>query len=484
ALKPLQNLDALGADAVPTLISAGAVGVGKQVADEQALAQVAKSQGKSVMGLERDLSEGKLESTVGAINTYGRLTGAKSFDQAAAGYFATIGRIAGAGTTGSAAGLEKIGPEGLAFKTEREMENEYTKFRMLDAAARAQGLTPMEFLEAHHGAGISFADSKANGADTITMSADGKTLMSTSRMNLDAAQLKTFAKELDKPGTTYAGRALLAAAERGEGAAITMNTDSAGNIVSMSAESGGKALLDNYSIGQTGYTNAYNALTTVNKGLQEKSGTFVTTGTDVENKDVDKTVISKGTVFDDTAFQMALKGDHALVHQVTNPYLSGAAQDAEIAAMVAPLAKAAGQFAKRSGVSMDYTKGDAKLSVGAGGGLIFKASMGATGSVGGQREDEKNTNLVAQQYEMVVRNALGEAKEKGFKRQQTDALLSERLQDFTTAFQKNAEAANPEKFGTSSVGAALKSAKEKIDSANVPGNPIITGSERGEINSE
>ena len=499
ALKPLQNLDALGASAVPTLIAAGAVGVGKQVADEQALAQVAKNQGKSVMGLERDLAEGKLESTVGAINTYGRLTGAKSFDQAAAGYFATMGRVAGAGTAGSGAGLEKIGTEGLAFKTEREMENEYTKFRMLDAAAKARGITPMEFLEAHHGAGISFADSKANGVDTITMSADGKPLMSTSKMNLDAAQLKTFAKELDKPGTTFAkeldkpgttfaGRALLAAAEKGEGAAISMNTDSAGNIVSMSAESGGKALLNDYSIGQTGYTNAYNALTTVNKGLQEKSGTFVQTGRDIENKDVDKTVISHGTVFDDTAFQMALKGDHALVHQVTNPYLSGAAQDAEIAAVVAPLAKVAEQFASRSGVSMDYTEGKAQLSVGAGGGLIFKANMGATGEVGGQRRDDKKTNLIAQQYETVICNALGDAKEKGFTRQQMDVLVSERLQDYTVAFQKNVEANNPDKFGVSAPGSALKSvlkgAEGKLDSAKVPENSIITDSERGEVESE
>nr|MDA8088076.1 hypothetical protein [Nitrospiraceae bacterium] len=388
------------------------------------------------------------------------------------------------GTTGSAAGLEKIGPEGLAFKTEREMENEYAKFRMLDAAAKAQGMTPMQFLEAHHGAGISFADSKVNGIDTITMSAGGKTLMATSRMNLDAARLKTFAKELDKPGTTYAGRALLAAAERGEGAAITMNTDSAGNIVSMSAESGGKALLDDYSIGKTGYTNAYNALTTVNKGLQEKSGTFVQTGTDIENKDVDKTVISHGTVFDDTAFQMALKGDHSLVHQVTNPYLSGAARDAEIAAMAAPLAKAAEQFASRSGVSMDYTKGEAQLSIGAGGGLIFKANMGAKGTVGGQRIDEWRTKLIAQQYETVVRNALGAAKGKGLTRQQTDALLSERLQDYTIAFQKNVEANSSDKFGVSSVGAALKNAKDKMDSVKIPANSIITDNERGKIESQ
>ena len=488
ALKPLQNLDALGANAVPTLISAGAVGVGKQVADEQALAQVAKSQGKSVMGLERDLAEGKLESTVGAINTYGRLTGAKSFDQAATGYFATMGRVAGAGTTGSAAGLEEIGSEGLAFKTEREMENEYTKFHMLDAAARARGMTPIEFLEAHHGAGISFADSKANGVDTITMSADGKPLMSTSRMNLDAAQLKTFAKELDKPGTTYAGRALLAAAEKGEGGSITMNADSAGNIVSMSAESGGKALLDNYSIGQTGYKNAYNALTSVNKGIQEKSGTFVQSGRDIENKDVDKTVISKGTVFDDTAFQMALKGDHALVYQVTNPYLGGAAQDAEIAAMVAPLAKAAGQFAKRSGVSLDFTRANAQLSVGAGGGLIFKANMGATGEIGGQREDRKDTNLIAQQYEAIIRDDLSKAKEKGLSWKDANTLISEDLKGYTMAFQKNVEAANPDKFGASAPGTSLekvlKSAKAKLDSTKVPENSIITGSERGEVDSQ
>ncbi|MDA8085159.1 MAG: conjugal transfer protein TraG N-terminal domain-containing protein, partial [Nitrospiraceae bacterium] len=484
ALKPLQNLDALGANAVPTLIAAGAVGVGRQVADEQALAEVAKSQGKSVMGLERDLAEGKLESTVGAINTYGRLTGASSFDQAAAGYFATMGRVAGAGTTGSAAGLEKIGPEGLAFKTEREMENEYAKFRMLDAAAKAQGLSPMQFLAAHHGAGISFADSKANGVDTFTMSADGKPLMSTSRMNLDAARLKTFAKELDKPGTTYVGRALLATSEKGEGAAITMNADSAGNIVSMSAESGGKALLNDYSIGQTGYANAYNALTSVNKGLQEKSGTFVQKGTDIENKEVDKTIISHGTVFDDTAFQMALKEDRALVHQVTNPYLSDRAKDAEIAAMVAPLAKAAGQFAKRSGVSMDYTKGDAQLSVGAGGGLIFKANMGASGTVGGQRQDEKNINLIAQQYEAIIRSDLAKAKEKGFNWQESENLLSRDLSGYARAFQKEVEANSSDKFGASSVGAALKSAEGKIESANIPTKPIITDNERGEADSE
>jgi hypothetical protein len=399
-----------------------------------------------------------------------------------------MGQVAGAGTAGSEAGLDKIGPEGLAFKTEREMENEYAKFRMLDAAAKARGLTPMEFLEAHHGAGISFADSKENGVDTMTMSSDGKPLMSTSRMNLDAAQLKTFAKELDKPGTTYAGRALLAAAERGEGASITTNADSAGNIVSMSAESGGKALLDNYSIGKTGYTNAYNALTSVNKGLQEKSGTFVQTGTDIENKDVDKTVISHGTVFDDTAFQMALKGDPSLVRQVTNPYLSDRQRDAEIAAIVAPLAKAAGQFATRSGVSYDYTRGDAQLSVGAGGGLIFKANMGAMGDVGGAREDKKNTDLIAQQYETIIRGDLAKTKEKGLNWQESENLLSRDLSGYTRAFQKEVEANSSNKFGASAPGAALKdalkSAEGEIDSTNISTKPVITGSERGEVNSE
>ena len=131
---------------------------------------------------------------------------------------------------------------------------------------------------------------------------------------------------------------------------------------------------------------------------------------------------------------------------------------------------------------MDYTKGNAQLSVGAGGGLIFRANMQATGEVGGQRTDEKRTNLIAQQYETLVRNDLTKAKEKGLTWKDTDALVSGDLQAYTMAFQKNVEGANPDKFDSSSVNAALKGAEKRIDSANVPTKPIITGSERGEIN--
>ncbi len=295
---------------------------------------------------------------------------------------------------------------------------------------------------------------------------------------MTSGELKEFAGELRADGLVSASKGLLAIAAKENGADLNITRDKDGNVVSMSAKAGGDTTWKDFSLGQKGWEHVTKALDKV------QMGTRVETGDKAIDYDVNERQIGAGTIIDSTAFQMALKGDHALVHQVTNPYLNGAAQDAEMAALVAPLAKAANEFAARDGVSFDYTRGEAQLSVGAGGGLIFKANMGASGSIGGQRTDQEKTNLIAQEYETIARRDIAKAREEGLSWKETENLLSNDLQAYTIAFQKNVEANSPIKYGVSSVGAALEGAKKKLDSANIPENPIIKDDARGDIDSQ
>jgi len=197
--------------------------------------------------------------------------------------------------------------------------------------------------------------------------------------------------------------------------------------------------------------------------------TEATRGSMDNTYDVNKLIISGGTEIDQgTAFQMALKGDKKLVGQVTNPYISEGSRNAEISALSSALGKSASQFMQRQGVSADFTRGDAHLSLGAGGGIVF----GASGRVGGERVDRKSTDLMTQQYGTLIRGALGEAKEKGLDMNDTRNLLSSRIENYTNAFYTEAQRHKPDNFGAS---APLSVVKEAIDSVGIVPSPYHPG---------
>lgn len=186
------------------------------------------------------------------------------------------------------------------------------------------------------------------------------------------------------------------------------------------------------------------------------------TGNRKVNYDEDTTVIDRSTkISPDTAFQMAIKGEQALVRPVTNQFLSEKQQEAEILALSGALGKSWGAFMQRQGVSADYARGEAHLSVGAGGGLIFKAEAGARGSVEGERLDKKTTDLMTQQADTLIRSTLTEAKQKGLDTNATRALLSSKIEDYSNAFYKEVQSQTPKKFGVSSPGQAITEIGEK-----------------------
>jgi hypothetical protein len=189
--------------------------------------------------------------------------------------------------------------------------------------------------------------------------------------------------------------------------------------------------------------------------------------------DEDVTIIDRGTkIGHDTAFQMAIKGDQALVRPVTNQFLSDKQHEAEILALSGTLGKAWGTFMQRQGVSADYAKGEAHLSVGAGGGLVFKAEAGAKGSVGGERWDKKTTDLMTQQADSLIRSTLTEAKQKGLDSNATRALLSSKIEDYSNVFYKEVQSHSPEKFGASSPGQAMtEMGKKVVNSAGIVKSP-------------
>jgi len=202
-----------------------------------------------------------------------------------------------------------------------------------------------------------------------------------------------------------------------------------------------------------------------------------TSGREAVNKDIGKNIsdhqdeirsgltLSKGTKIDsDTAFQMALKGDEDLYRMVTNPYLSEKGRDAEIAALSSSLGNADSAFMSRFGVTTDSSSGDATLSVGAGGGIIFKANMGASGNVSVSSEDRKTVDLMTQQRGALIRSVLNEAKEKGLNPEQTRKLLADRGSDYTSAFDKNVHEASPSNYGATRSGTLMmKGAKELLN---------------------
>ncbi|MDA8388712.1 MAG: hypothetical protein M0Z58_08650, partial [Nitrospiraceae bacterium] len=414
------------------------------------------------------------------LNTYGKLTGASSFDQAASGFFATMGTMGGAQTAGQKAGLEATGPDGsgLAFKTQREMENEYEKFRMLDAVARAQGMAPMEFLAAHHG-NISFADSRTGGIDTTTMSADGKTLMSTHRAQMSGEKLRTFAQALDQEGMSGTAKELDKLSAQGKPVDLSWATDGAGMLTSFQAASGGEVFQRDFSNVKRGREVLSENLNKTLAGTRIDTGLREETGAKVINDQIDETHIGKGTVIDSTASQMALNGDTSLVHGISNPYLDKNGRKAAIMAVVDPWAKNMGAFLTRTGVSLNYTKGDAQVSASAGVGTgrdmpIFHAGVNtsATGSVGGAREDKKQYSLLATRAADLLQNTYSEAEAKGLNREQTDRLMAEKFQDYTSALQTNALAARAKNYGASAGPATAEEAAKKLLHHDQPGGPI------------
>ncbi|MBI4594762.1 MAG: hypothetical protein HY730_00100, partial [Candidatus Tectomicrobia bacterium] len=230
-------------------------------------------------------------------------------------------------------------------------------------------------------------------------------------------------------------------------------------------------------------------LKTRRAGTDTKSGDFGAHGhetTSVDRitrdyQDVDKAgvLMSRGTAIDEkTAFEMARKGDPELVRMVTNPYLSDKEREAQIGVLSRTIGNAMSAFIDRKGVSHDYVRGSADLSVGVGGGIIFKASGEARGGVGGERMDRKTTDLRIQETDALIRDSLKTAREQKLGLTETREHLSNAIADKIEVVHLEARNNSPDKFGASAPGDLINKYIEKgqegfsksmLENPNYPG---------------
>jgi hypothetical protein len=186
---------------------------------------------------------------------------------------------------------------------------------------------------------------------------------------------------------------------------------------------------------------------------------------DHQNEYKDGITLSSGTVIDDkTAFQMALREEDMLVRPVTNPYLTEKTKDGEIAALSSALGRGAGDFLRREGVSLDYTRvaGEGHIGYGTPSLSPLKAGIQGKGEIGGMREDKKTTPLITQQYELLIRDTLKEAQDKGLTVKETRELLSSRIGNYSDALYREARANDEDKFGGDSLKGMAKEAFDKF----------------------
>ncbi|MDX9715668.1 MAG: hypothetical protein RBT37_09635 [Dissulfurispiraceae bacterium] len=196
----------------------------------------------------------------------------------------------------------------------------------------------------------------------------------------------------------------------------TVETGGFGNqFATVSITASGKSMTENFNATRLGYNNLTSKMTEIQEGKkvwqgeqvrQGKSFTYENSRTVIEK---DATEINVGTSYaSGSAMQSVLSGEtEKLLSAYLNPTISYKAKKAQRVALSMALATDLSHALSRMGVSQDYTRGNIGLNASAGTppGTGSSASISGSGSIGGQRTDEKTTNLFAQQYEALLRSS-------------------------------------------------------------------------------
>lgn len=148
-------------------------------------------------------------------------------------------------------------------------------------------------------------------------------------------------------------------------------------------------------------------------------------------------MISDGTTIDEKrAFQMALKGNQAMLRSLTNQFLNDQEREAEFAALSSTLARGTADFMFQRGVSADA------FSLSGGASLGFRllgSGIGGKTEVSIRSTDEKTYNIMTQQYDATIRRAFREAKDKGLGAQGVRLHISDILRDYTNRIYKDVQ---------------------------------------------
>jgi len=160
--------------------------------------------------------------------------------------------------------------------------------------------------------------------------------------------------------------------------------------------------------------------------------------------------------------QMVLNKDRAFVSGLTN-----AKSEDERRAAISNIAQSVGHdiqdFMSRSGISLDYSKAEAGVNARLGGNFgIGGASIDGSAGIGGMRQDAYQANLMNREIVSKIEMADQEARAKGLKGDAHSEYVANKLHDHVGELANKLKDYDPEKFGASAPGAAVKNMYDKI----------------------
>jgi hypothetical protein len=156
------------------------------------------------------------------------------------------------------------------------------------------------------------------------------------------------------------------------------------------------------------------------------------------DKDIDKSIVDHG-VGVGSAMQMALDRDPAIGRFVSdhtaNKY-KPETFDANVAATAKDLAQDVGGFLHRNGASAGYAEGSVGFKI---------AGTGTT--IGRRSTEDESINLLASEYDKKIRQSVGEAKEQGLGREETEKYVAGKIGGFTQGLYDQARKASSLEYG-------------------------------------
>jgi hypothetical protein len=161
-------------------------------------------------------------------------------------------------------------------------------------------------------------------------------------------------------------------------------------------------------------------------------------GTNNRKEDINTNTVDYGVKIG-SAMQMALDRNPRIA-QFVSDYIQAEFNpntfDANVAATAKHLANDMGGFLHRNGASAGFAEGSAGLTV-----------FGTGGKVGRKSTEEESTNLLAAEYDRKIRQSVGEAKEKGFGREETEKYVAGKIGGFTQGLYDQARKASSLEYG-------------------------------------
>ncbi|MFY9270815.1 MAG: conjugal transfer protein TraG N-terminal domain-containing protein [Candidatus Manganitrophaceae bacterium] len=187
--------------------------------------------------------------------------------------------------------------------------------------------------------------------------------------------------------------------------------------------------------------------------VKEAHGEQKWAGRNIHYEDLDKRTVDHG-VYIGSAMQMALARDPDLARFVsdhaTNKY-KPETFDANVAATAKDLANDVGGFLQRRGASLDYAQGSVGFTV------------YGTGTIGVKKSDNnESVDLLAGEYDRIIRQSVTEAKEQGLGIEETKGYVSGKVGDFTQIIYDQARNATSKEYGVNAPTEAVKEGIKRI----------------------